>query len=102
MTSQTHSPAGPVPAQIFETSRATLLDKLDGAPAIIAGARIRDLESEYVQDADFRQDNQFFYLSGLEVPRAWLLLNVAGPGATTLYLPPPYDRWRLGCRGHWG
>ncbi|MCH7564237.1 MAG: aminopeptidase P family protein [Gemmatimonadetes bacterium] len=87
-TSQMHSLAGPVPAWALETRRAAFLDKLDGAPAIIAGARIRDLESEYLQDSDFRQDNQFFYLTGLEVPRAWLLLNVTGPGATTLYLPP--------------
>ncbi len=87
-TSQMHSLAGPVPARVLETRRAALLTRLDGAPAIIAGARIRDLESEYLQDSDFRQDNQFFYLTGLEVPRAWLLLNVTGPGATTLYLPP--------------
>lgn len=87
-TSQTNSPAGPVPVQLLETRRAALLGKLDGAYAIVAGGRIRDLEREYVQDSDFRQDNQFFYLTGLEVPRAWLLLNVTGPGATTLYLPP--------------
>ena len=86
--SQAHSPAGPVPVNLLESRRAALLRLLDGAPAIVAAARLKDLEREYPQDSDFRQDNQFFYLTGLEVPRGWLLLNVHAPGATTLYLPP--------------
>ena len=43
MTSQTHSPAGPVPSQIFATSRATLLAHLARPLPILPGARAADV-----------------------------------------------------------
>ncbi len=58
----------------------------------------RDLEEEVLQDTDFRQDDYFFYLTGIETPDAWLLL-VAQDGqleAVTLFLPPRnefMERW---------
>ncbi len=61
---------------------------VDGAPVIIGSARLKDLESEYPQDSEFRQSNDFFYLTGLEVPDAWLLLNLPEPGSQVLYLEP--------------
>src|SRR5688572_28182552 len=35
----------------------------------------------------FRQSNEFYYLSGVEVPHAYLRID-GGTGRTTLYLPP--------------
>lgn len=35
----------------------------------------------------FRQSNEFYYLCGVEVPHAYLLIE-GGSGRTTLYLPP--------------
>src|SRR5436190_14913569 len=52
-----------------------------GAAALIPGA-------EEVPGFDpFRQNNDFYYLCGVEVPHAYLLLEANGNRAT-LYLPP--------------
>jgi Xaa-Pro aminopeptidase len=50
----------------------------------------RSIEGSYPQDSDYREDNDFFYLTGVEVPNSWLVLT-ARNGAlarTVLYLPP--------------
>jgi Xaa-Pro aminopeptidase len=85
---QEGSPAGPVPPQLLTARRARLVDALDGRIAIIGGDRLKDIEGDYPQDSDFRQDADFFYLTGLEEPDAWLVLNAGRPGAQALYLPP--------------
>jgi Xaa-Pro aminopeptidase len=59
-----------------------------GAPVVLGSSRLRDLEREYPQDSDFRQSNDFFYLTGLETPDAWLVLNLPTPGSEVLYLEP--------------
>lgn len=56
------------------------------------------MDRDYPQDSDFRQDNNFFYLTGLETPRSWLVLQAgeAGGASVVLYLPPrdvPRERW---------
>ena len=60
-------------------------------PGVIAvpAATARDLERDVLQDNDFRQDDYFFYLTGLESPDAWLVMTVAVSGAavTHLFLP---------------
>jgi Xaa-Pro aminopeptidase len=92
---QEGSPAGPVPVEALETRRARLLTGLDGGVAVLGAARLRDIEGDYPQDSDFRQDNDFFYLTGLESPEAWLVVDGA-TGSFTLYMPdrdPAAERW---------
>ena len=65
----------------FSARRAILFDAIGkGAVALIQGrADTGDLSS-------FRQSNEFYYLTGLEVPHAYLLLD-GKARRTTLYLP---------------
>jgi Xaa-Pro aminopeptidase len=54
------------------------------------------MDRDYPQDSDFRQDNDFFYLTGVEAPDGWLVLNASGPNEAVLYLPevsPSAERW---------
>lgn len=85
---QAHSPAGAVPGEALDARRVRLMDRVQGAPIILGSARLRDAESEYPQDSDFRQSNDFFYLTGLETPDAWLVLNLPETGSSVLYLEP--------------
>ena len=87
-TAQEGSPAGPVPPELLARRRARLLESLAGRLTVIGGERLRDIERDYPQDSDFRQDANFFYLTGLEEPEGWLVLNAGAPGAEILYLPP--------------
>lgn len=65
----------------FAQRRATVFGKIgNNAIALIQGAR-------GVDDFNvFRQTNSFYYLTGLETPHAYLLLNGKNK-STTLYLP---------------
>ena len=68
------SPQGPGPA---------------GVVVVLVGA------VEAVEDAKFRQENDFAYLTGIELPHAALILRPE-TGEETLYLPPrdrSQDRW---------
>src|SRR6058998_83559 len=93
----------PVDTAAVAARRRALLQRIGHGTVLIPAAHERDLEKEYVQDNDFRQNNTFFYFTELETQDAWLLL-VAGGGATetVLFLPPrnPFqERWtglRLG------
>ena len=84
--------------------RQALLSRIGRGVVLIPAARERDLETEYVQDNDFRQHNTFFYFTELEAEDAWLLMTVRGPDSTdvALFLPPrnpAQERWtgvRLG------
>jgi Xaa-Pro aminopeptidase len=84
--------------------RRALARRLGHGTVLIPAAHERDLETEYVQDNDFRQHNAFFYFTELETQDAWLLLSVRGPDSLTavLFLPPrnpAQERWtglRLG------
>jgi Xaa-Pro aminopeptidase len=49
--------------------------------ALVAGAAAPDRSER------FRQTNEFFHLTGLEAPGAYVLIDGAG-GETTIYLPP--------------
>jgi Xaa-Pro aminopeptidase len=84
--------------------RLALLQRLPPGVAVIPAATPRDLETDVLQDGDFRQDDDFFYLTGLETADAVLVL-ARGQGAsalTVLVLPPRNpgeERWtglRLG------
>ena len=61
-------------------------------------ATSRDLERDVLQDNDFRQNDYFFYLTGLESPDAWLVITVAASGSAQphLFLPtrnPARETW---------
>jgi len=88
LSGQAESPAGPVPVDMLEARRSRLIDSTHGVPIIIGASRLKDLESEYPQDSDFRQTNDFFYLTGLETPAAWLVLNLPEPGSRVLFIEP--------------
>nr|CAA9251713.1 hypothetical protein AVDCRST_MAG63-1961 [uncultured Armatimonadetes bacterium] len=69
------------PAEEFAARRARVLDRIGaGAQALVQGAGpVRGFEV-------FRQTNECFYLCGIEVPQAYLLLD-GGARTTTLFLP---------------
>jgi Xaa-Pro aminopeptidase len=90
---QEGSPAGTVPKELLEARRQRLLEALDGAPAILSSAGPR---GDHAQDSDYREDDDFFYLTGLEAPGAWLVLNAGDREGAVLYLPPrsaAAERW---------
>ena len=84
--------------------RLALWRSLDHGVVLIPAAHERDIERDYIQDNDFRQNNTFFYFTELETQDAWIVLTARGPDSveTTLFLPPrnpARERWtglRLG------
>lgn len=84
--------------------RRALLRRIGRGTVLIPAGHERNIENDYVQDNDFRQDNTFFYFTQLETQDAWLLLTARGPDSveTVLFLPPrtpSRERWtglRLG------
>lgn len=95
---QVGSPAGPVPVERLVERRAGLAKRLGDGVALLRSSDLRDIEGDYPQDSDYREDNDFFYLTGLEAPGGWLVL-VARSGELTesvLYLPErdtAAERW---------
>jgi Xaa-Pro aminopeptidase len=74
------------------------MERLGTGVAILRSADPRDIEGDYPQDSDYREDNDFFYLTGLEAPGGWLVLAAGQGGArdAVLYLPardPATERW---------
>ncbi len=65
----------------FAARRETLMSRIDGGVALVQGAA--DTRA-YLQ---FRQNNDFYYLTGVEVPNSFLLLDAA-QHRTLLFLPP--------------
>lgn len=95
---QEGSPAGPVPVELLAARRQALLDSLGDGLAIVGSAARRSLEGDYPQDSDYRETNDFFYLTGLEAPGGCLVLLARSGGADSviLYLPerdPRTERW---------
>lgn len=80
----------PVNLAATTARREALLGRLPPGIVIVAAAGSRDLEDDVLQDSHFRQDDDFFYLTGLETPEAVLLLahSNGGPARTVLFLPP--------------
>jgi Xaa-Pro aminopeptidase len=73
------------PPEEFAARRAKVLAAIGDGIAVLQGA------TEYPAYVAFRQNNQFFYLTGVEVPRAIVLLDGRNQ-QTTLFLPPRNER----------
>jgi Xaa-Pro aminopeptidase len=90
LPAQQGSPAGPIPVERLAARREALAKRLGTGVVALRSGMERDIEGSYPQDSDYREDNDFFYLTGVEVPNAWLVLTVkAGAlSGAALYLPP--------------
>src|SRR5919108_3452936 len=74
-----------LPAQEFAMRRARVMEQIGDGIVVMQGA------TETPAYEKFRQSNQFFYLTGVTVPRA--ILTIDGRSKTsTLYLPPRNER----------
>ncbi len=82
------SPDTLVDVAVLERRRQALLESLEPGIAFVRSADPREM-SEHPQDSDFRQDNDFYYLTGLEAPGSWLVMfkPAAGSGKIMLYVP---------------
>jgi Xaa-Pro aminopeptidase len=83
---QAGSPAGPIPVARLEARRNALLDRLGNGIGILSSAQVRSIEGDYPQDSDYREQNDFFYLTGLEAPGASLVLVGRKPGQDQIIL----------------
>lgn len=70
----------PFPPEEFAARRTRLMARIGDAIAVIQGATEKPAESE------FRQNNQFHYLTGVDVPRAILVID-GRARRSTLYVP---------------
>jgi len=98
---QAGSPAGAIPVERLQARRQALIARLKTGVALIRGAaELSDdpPDSQYPQATDFRQDNDFFYLTGLETRDSWLIVSAADSlhGEVQLFIPPrnpAEERW---------
>jgi Xaa-Pro aminopeptidase len=70
------------PIEEFAARRVKVMERIGDGVAVIQGA------PEMSAEVAFRQNNQFFYLCGVEVPRAILVID-GKARRSTLYLGPP-------------
>ena len=89
-SAQAGSPAGPVPVERLAARRTALFQSLGNGVAVIRSGQVRSIERDYPQDSDYREDNDFFYLTGLESPGSWLVLVArdSAPDEAVLLVPP--------------
>ena len=73
------------PAEEFAARRAKVIDKIGDAVAIVLGT------TQPPGEMPFRQNNQFFYLTGAAEPRSYLVID-GRTKKTTLFLPAKNDR----------
>src|SRR5882762_8680939 len=94
----------PVDTVAVAARRRALLKRIGRGSVLIPAGHERNIEQDYVQDNDFRQDNTFYYFTELETQDAFLLMTARGPDSieTVLFLAPrvpSQERWtglRLG------
>src|SRR5438874_13532189 len=94
----------PVDTAAVAARRRALLKRIGRGAVLIPAGHERNIEQDYVQDNDFRQDNTFYYFTELETQDALLLMTARGPDSleTVLFLAPrtpSQERWtglRLG------
>ena len=95
---QAGSPAGPVPLERLSARRDGVARLMGSGIAVLRSSKERNIEADYPQDSDYRESNDFFYLTGIESKDSWLLVVADSGRATrvTLYLPPrnpQSERW---------
>ncbi len=98
LAAQAGSPAGAVPVQTLEARRSALARAIGTGVAILRSAEERSIEGDYPQDSDYRENNDFFYLTGLEAPGGWLAVFAKDSALTEarLFIParqPESERW---------
>jgi Xaa-Pro aminopeptidase len=98
IAAQASSPAGPVPVDRLTTRRDGLARAMVSGIAVVRSSKERNIEGDYPQDSDYRESNDFFYLTGIESKDSWLLVvaDSGKPSRVTLYLPPrdpQSERW---------
>jgi Xaa-Pro aminopeptidase len=85
-------PPPDLPVAVYKARRAKVLEELGGCTAVLAAQGAPNGITE-----DFRQDADFFWLTGLNEPQAWLLFSPhAKYQKVTLYLKPrdpEAERW---------
>ncbi|HKC42155.1 MAG TPA: aminopeptidase P family protein [Gemmatimonadales bacterium] len=94
----------PVDITATAARRRALLRRIGRGAVLIPAGHERNVETDYIQDNDFRQDNTFYYFTELETQDAFLLMTARGPDSleTVLFLAPrvpSQERWtglRLG------
>jgi Xaa-Pro aminopeptidase len=74
-----------LPREEFAARRAQVMQEIGDGVAIVRGT------SETPNAQKFRQNNQFYYLTGVEVPRAILLIDGRAK-RSTVFLPPRNER----------
>src|SRR5262245_29974076 len=90
-------------ADLFRRRREELMQMLAGAVAIfpIAPVAIRNSDVEH----DYRQDSDFYYLSGFEEPNSAIVLSPDSDRKFTLFVQPRdrereiWTGWRSGPEG---
>lgn len=90
LAAQAGSPAGVIPVATLQARRQALMDRMGKGVAIIRSSEERSVEGDYPQDSDYREDNDFFYLTGLEEQGSFLVLiaSDSAPDRAVLFLPP--------------
>lgn len=73
------------PTEEFAARRTRVMERIGDGVAILQGTTERPGEQP------FRQSNQFYYVSGVEVPRALIVID-GKARRSTLYLPPRSER----------
>lgn len=86
------APSPDLPADIYRERRERVMRELDGCVAVLAGQG----ETSGVTE-DYRQDGDFFWLTGVNEPDAWMLLAPRTKyRRTVLFLrprDPEHERW---------
>lgn len=86
------APPADLPAAVYRERRERVMKALDGCVAVLASQGEVNGITE-----DYRQDGDFFWLTGLNEPNAWLLLSPKSPfNKVTLYMKPrdpEAERW---------
>ena len=75
------------PTEEFAARRARVMEQIGDGLAIVQGA------PEMAAEVAFRQNNQFFYLTGVEVPRALLVIDGRAKRSTLFLGPPRRERY---------
>ena len=100
LSAQQGSPGGPVPVALLQARRDALLRTMPKGVLVINASKIRSIESDYPQDSDYRENNDFFYLTGVESPNGALVAiqpdSGGANGRIMLFLgapPAARDAW---------